>query len=78
MNFPIFSCLFRLDREDFDRVILPNQSLLQEIEKRAIERHDKMRLAEQEFRRRVNDGFDACPVFYESSYDGVSPCKTIQ
>lgn len=62
---------FSLDREDFNRVIRPNPSLLSEIERTSIERFDRMRFVEQEYRRRMSIGFDAFPVVSDSNYDGV-------
>lgn len=44
---------------------------MQEIEKKAIERYDKMRIAEQTFRRRISDRFDPHPIPVDTNYDGV-------
>ncbi|XP_063709399.1 potassium/sodium hyperpolarization-activated cyclic nucleotide-gated channel 1-like [Culicoides brevitarsis] len=65
--------LYRLDREDFNRVILPNSALLQEIERTAIERYDHMRFVEQQFRRRTStpEPFEVFSMPSDTEYEGL-------
>lgn len=66
--------LYRLDQEDFDEVIAPYPNLLTEIESVAIQRYNKVRAVEQQFRRHQTDGHDQWDgAYFNSTYDGLSP-----